>query len=77
MRYNINCLVQQEIVKALYVELDAESIEDAESRLNEMLKTYPREIQVDGVHRVQPMRELYELPSTVDIVDIREDKRFG
>jgi len=76
-RYEVKVRVVQQTVKDVEITVDAREEEEVYYKIMEAMKTYPREIQVEGIHKMQPVRIEYEAPSDVHLITLREDKRYS
>lgn len=76
-RFNMTFNIVQTVTRKIKMEVDARDEDDAIMQAEKALEEYPREILTSSIQRMVSVRDDYEAPVKVEVVDIREDKRFG
>lgn len=76
-RYRMEFMTRQTAVKHVVIDIDGLDEADAEARAREALREYPAAIMQTGVHRIQTKRSEYSEPDAVELMSVREDRRFA
>ena len=76
-RYRMEFMTRQTAVKQIVIDIDGLDEADAEERAREALREYPAAIMQNGVHRIQTKRTEYQEPDAVELLSVREDRRFA
>ena len=76
-RYRIEFMTRQTAVKQIAIDVDGVDEADAEERAREALKEYPAAVMQAGVHRIHTKQAEYQIPDAVELMSIREDRRFA
>lgn len=76
-RYRFEFMTRQSSVKYITMDVDGVDTEDAEERAREALKEYPAQIMQAGIHSILTKREEHAVPDAVELLSVREDRRFA
>jgi hypothetical protein len=76
-RYRFEFMTRQSSIKYITMEVDGVDAEDAEERARQALKEYPAVIQQSGVHNMLTKRTEHSVPDAVELLSVREDRRFA
>lgn len=73
--YTVIAKVDQITTRDVQVLVEADSEEEAQGKVREVMQIHPQESTVEGVRKVLVTRQNYWMPRDIDIIKTRKERR--